>query len=77
MIEPPIHTLSSLFKQLGLDNNDEAIEAFAAAHRPLAAAIELHEADFWNSAQAEFLRQEKAEDADWAEVVDQLDAMLR
>ena len=77
MIEPPIHPLSSLFKQLGLDNNDEAIEAFVAAHRPLAASTELHEADFWNSSQAEFLRQEKAEDADWAEVVDQLDAMLR
>lgn len=77
MIEPPIHPLSSLFKQLGLDNNDEAIEAFVAAHRPVAAGTELHEADFWNSAQAEFLRQEKAEDADWAEVVDQLDAMLR
>ncbi len=76
-MEPPIHTLPSLFKQLGLENSDEAIEAFIAAHRPLAADIQLHEADFWNSAQAAFLKQEKEDDADWAEIVDQLDAMLR
>ena len=76
-MEPPIHTLPSLFKQLGLEDSDEAIEAFVAAHRPLAADTQLHEADFWSSAQAAFLQQEKEEDADWAEIVDQLDAMLR
>ena len=76
-MEPPIHTLPSLFKQLGLQNSDDAIDQFISDHRPLAADIQLHEADFWNSAQAAFLKQEKEEDADWAEVVDQLDAMLR
>ncbi|MEJ2307800.1 MAG: DUF2789 domain-containing protein [Gammaproteobacteria bacterium] len=76
-MEPPIHTLPSLFKQLGLEDTDEAIEAFVADHRPLPAEIELHDASFWNSAQAAFLKQEKEEDADWAEIVDQLDAMLR
>lgn len=76
-MEPPIHTLPSLFKQLGLENSDEAIDQFISDHRPLAADIQLHEAGFWNSAQADFLKQEKEEDADWAEVVDQLDAMLR
>jgi hypothetical protein len=76
-MEPPIHNLPSLFKQLGLDDSDEAIEQFIADHKPLPAAVELHEADCWNSAQAAFLRQEKEEDADWAEIVDQLDAMLR
>ena len=76
-MEPPIHTLPSLFKQLGLENSDEAIEQFINDHRPLASDIQLHEADFWNSAQAAFLKQEKEEDADWAEIVDQLDAMLR
>lgn len=76
-MEPPIHNLPSLFKQLGLDDSDEAIEKFIADHKPLPGAVELHEADCWNSAQAAFLRQEKEEDADWAEIVDQLDAMLR
>ena len=69
--------MPSLFKLLGLDDSDEAIEQFIADHKPLPAAVELHEADCWNSAQAAFLRQEKEEDADWAEIVDQLDAMLR
>lgn len=76
-MEPPIHTLPSLFKQLGLDDTDEAIETFVACHRPLPAEIELHEAAFWNSSQAALLKQEKQDDADWAEIVDQLDAMLR
>jgi hypothetical protein len=76
-MESPFHSLPSLFKQLGLDNSDEAIDRFIAAHKPLPSGMLLHEADFWSSAQAAFLQQEKAEDADWAEVVDQLDAMLR
>ncbi|MCW5637448.1 MAG: DUF2789 family protein, partial [Rubrivivax sp.] len=32
---------------------------------------------FWSPAQARFLREEVAEDADWAELVDQLNLMLR
>ena len=76
-MESPIHTLTSLFDQLGLDSADHAIESFIDGHRPLAGNIALHEADFWNASQASFLKQEIDEDADWAEVVDQLDALLR
>jgi len=40
---------------------------------------ELHLADafFWSPSQAELLREEILDDADWAEVVDQLDVLLR
>lgn len=73
----PIHTINSLFKQLGLDSSDQAIEDFIAKHSPLAPKIKLYEASFWNQSQQTFLKQMKEEDADWAEIVDQFDAMLR
>ncbi|WP_372881413.1 DUF2789 domain-containing protein [Psychromonas sp.] len=71
------HPLSSLFDQLGLDSTDSEIERFIKKNAPLRAGVKLHEADFWNTAQSNFLKQAKEEDADWAEIVDQLDAMLR
>ena len=47
------------------------------AHTPLADDVALADAPFWNAAQAAFLREELLEDADWAEVVDQLNLALR
>ncbi len=76
-METPVHSLTSLFDQLGLDSTEQAIETFIDSHRPLAGNIELCEADFWNDSQSAFLREEIDEDADWAEIVDQLDALLR
>ena len=76
-MEPPIHNLNSLFNQLGLDSTDTAIEDFINSNNPLPNNIELHNADFWNPSQASFLIQVKDQDADWAEIVDQLDTMLR
>lgn len=76
-MEMPSHTLSSLFAQLGLEHSDEAIERFIVEHRPLASDCPLHQADFWNTSQAEFLAQEIAGDADWADVIDQLNSLLR
>ena len=76
-MEPPIHDLSSLFSQLGLDNTEEAIENLIRRNNSLPANVKLHKAEFWNSSQASFLKQAKDEDADWAEIVDQLDVMLR
>lgn len=76
-MEPSAHSLRNLFEQLGLPSAPADIERFAAAHRPLADAVALADAPFWSKAQAQFLREEIAEDADWAEVVDQLNLMLR
>ena len=56
-------------------------EIAAAAHIPgrtaLAQGVTLADAPFWSPAQASFLREELAEDADWAEVVDELNLRLR
>jgi len=71
------HPLSSLFEQLGLDSSQQAIQRFINENRPLPGATELDQADFWSAAQASFLREAKQQDADWAEIVDRLDAMLR
>jgi hypothetical protein len=76
-MEPPVHSINALFDQLGLEDNDAAIEQFIEQHRPVSAGVALHEASFWSRSQAEFLKQAIEQDADWSEVVDQLDAMLR
>ncbi len=76
-MQPPIHDLPELFEQLGLPNDEASIEAFIAEHRPVPMAKRLWEADFWNPAQAEFIEQAYIEDADWVEVVDQLNSLLR
>lgn len=72
-----IHDIESLFEQLGLEHTQEAVAAFIRKHRPLPSDVELHKAPFWSASQASFLKQAIADDADWAEVVDQLNAMLR
>lgn len=76
-MEPHIHTLSSLFDQLGLVSEEASIEQFIERHKPVSGDIELHEASCWNVSQASFLKQMKDDDADWAGVIDQLDVMFR
>ena len=76
-MDQPIHRFSELFAQLGLASDEQAIGQFLAAHRPLADEIALADAPFWTAAQAAFLREELLEDADWAEMVDQLNVALR
>lgn len=76
-MEAPIHSMKNLFAQLGLASDPDAIERFIATHSPLPESVELADAPFWTTAQSAFLREEILEDADWAEVVDQLNASLR
>ena len=76
-MDSPFHSFSDLFSQLGLPSDDAGIAAFLRAHAPLAADIPLAEAPFWTPAQAALLKEELVEDADWAEVVDRLNASLR
>lgn len=71
------NTITSLFDQLGLPSDEKDINAFIQKHRPLPPSVLLHEADFWSSSQAEFLKQAVREDADWASVVDVLNTRLR
>lgn len=75
-MEPVVHSINALFRQLGLPDDDTAVDQFIQSHRPLPQAMTLPEATFWSSAQAEFLREAISDDADWAEVVDELDSRL-
>jgi len=76
-MEPVNHDLQHLFRQLGLPSERSEIDRFVATHRPLSNEVRLADAHFWSAAQAQFLREEIDDDADWAEVVDQLNVMLR
>ena len=71
------HHFSNLFAQLGLPDSPEQIKVFIQTHSPLSPDIRLEDASFWTPSQAALLREEIIEDADWAEVVDQLNAALR
>lgn len=74
-MQKPEFSLSSLFAQLGLDSSDRAINQFISQHK-LAAGMAIQDAPFWNRAQSSFLRESLKEDADWCEIIDELNAML-
>ena len=76
-METPMHTMNNLFAQLGLPSDAAEIERFIKVHSPLVESICLSEAAFWTPAQASFLREEILDDADWAEVIDELNTALR
>ena len=74
-METTFHSLENLFLQLGLNNEPEAIESFISQNK-LDTDQRLEEAAFWTSAQAAFIEECLSDDSDWAEVVDQLNALL-
>lgn len=71
------HRFSELFNQLGLPSDTASIKTFLVEHSPLDAPTRLENATFWSEAQSAFLRDEIQWDADWAEVIDQLNVALR
>ncbi len=75
-MEQQRHDLSTLFAQLGLPSDPASVAAFIATHRPLPDGIPLADAPFWTPAQAAFLAEELQADADWAEVIDELNSEL-
>jgi len=70
------HDMHSLFAQLGRPSDDAAIDQFLKEHRSLPSDVRLDEAPFWTCAEAMFLREAVLDDADWAAVVDELNAEL-
>lgn len=76
-MDQPVHRFTELFLQLGLPSDTQGIKQFLATHTPLAGDLVLADAPFWSAAQAAFLRQQLLADADWAELVDQLNLALR
>lgn len=77
MFDTSIHSLSDLFAQLGLPNSAQEIETFIQRHHPLPQAEPLANAAFWSESQAAFLREAITNNSDWAEVVDELNMLLR
>lgn len=75
-METQLHTLSNLFAQLGLPSEPAAMDQFIATHRPLEQGMALYRAPFWSASQRAFLKEEIIEDADWAGVIDELNARL-
>ncbi len=69
-------TMHDLFAQLGLDHDEEAVQAFISRHRPLPEQLPLHQAPFWTPAQARFLEEQIKADAEWAPAIDQLNLSL-
>lgn len=69
------YTMNELFAQLGLDDSDEAIEAFIQSHQ-LPKEVSLKDADFWDEKQKMFLVEEWKKDAVWALVIDDLNERL-
>ena len=76
-MEKTNHPFHELFAQMGLPCDAKSIEKFIQKHSPLPGNIALPDAEFWTSAQADFLRETWQEDADWANQVDQLSEALR
>ncbi|QKO21312.1 DUF2789 domain-containing protein [Rhodoferax sp. BAB1] len=76
-MSPHYHQFCELFAQLGLPADVPSIAAFIQSHSPLPPATRLEEAPFWTPPQAALLRENLQEDADWAELVDQLNLALR
>lgn len=74
-MENPVHSMANLFSQLGLASSNDAMTLFVRLHT-LAPSMPLEQAPFWSASQSEFLREARADDSDWSELVDQLDSML-
>ncbi len=70
------HSLQMLFQQLGLPAERDAINAFIEKHS-LSDTETLASASFWNESQKQFIEEAYAEDADWTEQIEILDALLR
>lgn len=75
-MHPHAKTLGGLFAQLGLPSAPDDVDGFLASHPPLPGDVCLSDAPFWSPAQAAFLKEAILGDADWAEVVDELNLRL-
>lgn len=69
-------TLASLFAQLGLPDDELSIKRFIHQHE-ISPEKHIYQAPFWTPSQSAFLQEAISDDAEWAEVIDQLDNMLR
>jgi hypothetical protein len=69
-------TMTCLFAQLGEADDAIAIAHFIERNGQLAGGTHMYEAHCWSASQATFLHDAIAQDANWAPVVDELNALL-
>ncbi|BDX06328.1 DUF2789 family protein [Planctobacterium marinum] len=69
-------TLKDLFSQLGLDSSDEGMDYFIYQNNGLPEEVHIEDAEFWTDSQRAFIKSELEDDAEWCELIDQLNAML-
>ena len=70
-----VYCMEGLFDQLGLPSDQTSISNFIA-HNQLPEDVKLTEASFWSPSQSRFLCEGLAQNAEWAMVVDELNARL-
>ncbi len=75
-METTDHSLSHLFKQLGLPHEPDEVAQFIAQHQGACRQCSLLEAPIWTPSQLAFLNEAIAQDADWAGVAERLQADL-
>lgn len=76
-MEHSFHPFHEPFKQLGLDSDPAAIEAFLRTQALLPPDAMPPDARFWSPARAAFLHRALSADSDWAEGGDALNAEPR
>lgn len=69
------HSLNELFKQLGLQSDDEAISVFISSNKSIDNK-RLHQLEIWTSTQSDFIKECLENDADWSGIVDELNIRL-
>ncbi len=74
-MELPAYDLKTLFDQLGLPSENEAIDDFIEAH-PLDANTKLIDAECWTPQQAQLLKEWLRADGEEAVLVDELNVRL-
>ncbi|GAF57982.1 LOW QUALITY PROTEIN: hypothetical protein JCM18902_741 [Psychrobacter sp. JCM 18902] len=75
MLGEPEYNMNELFAQLGLDSSDAAIDSFIENNQ-LDKEEKLIEASIWTDNQRAFLQEEWEKDAEWVEVIDDLNVRM-
>lgn len=75
MLGEPEYNMNELFAQLGLDSSDAAIDSFIENNQ-LGKEEKLIEASIWTDNQRAFLQEEWEKDAEWVEVIDDLNVRM-
>ena len=66
-----------LFKQLGLNNDPDSIDAFIEQNKIYSHELHIADAPCWSKSQSEFLRDSIYDNSEWSNSIDELDIILR